>query len=98
VNRWIAILEASGNADPGSQDRSLGLLRFPLGARDDKKRGALLRESTRMGLGIMPTYPTSINAIPELRGKVVGGAFPVAESYARELVTLPRMDILLRMM
>ena len=90
VNRWIAILEASGNR--GSRflrDRSLGLLRFPLGASDDKKRGALLRESTRMGLGIMPTYPTSINAIPELRGKVVGGAFPVAESYARELVTLP---------
>jgi len=90
VNRWIAILEASGNR--GSRflrDRSLGLLRFPLGARDDKKRAALLRESTRMGLGIMPTYPTSINAIPELSGKLVGGAFPVAESYARELVTLP---------
>jgi dTDP-4-amino-4,6-dideoxygalactose transaminase len=42
-----------------------------------------------MGLGIMPTYPTSINAIPQLRGKLAGGAFPVAESYARELVTLP---------
>jgi dTDP-4-amino-4,6-dideoxygalactose transaminase len=37
----------------------------------------------------MPFYPTSINAIPELRGKIEGGAFPVAESCARELVTLP---------
>ena len=37
----------------------------------------------------MPAYPTSINAIPELRGKIPGGPFPVAECYARELVTLP---------
>ncbi len=37
----------------------------------------------------MPVYPTSINAIPQLRGKIEGGAFPVAESCARELVTLP---------
>jgi len=90
VNRWIAFLEASGNRGSSFlRDRSLGLLRFPLGAKDEKKREALLRESTRMGLGIMPTYPTSINAIPELRGKIEAGAFPVAESCARELVTLP---------
>jgi len=90
VNRWIAILEASRNQGSNFlRTRSLGLLRFPLRASDEAKREALLRESTRMGLGIMPTYPTSINAIPELRGKIEGGAFPVAESCARELVTLP---------
>jgi dTDP-4-amino-4,6-dideoxygalactose transaminase len=37
----------------------------------------------------MPVYPTSINAIAELKGKIGRGAFPVAESCARELVTLP---------
>jgi dTDP-4-amino-4,6-dideoxygalactose transaminase len=40
-------------------------------------------------MGIMPVYPASINAIPELRGKIEGGAFPVAERCASELVTLP---------
>jgi len=90
VNRWITILEASGTR--GSyflRGRSLGLLRFPIRVSDKKKRESLLRESARMGLGIMPVYPTSINAIPQLRGKIEGGAFPVAESCARELVTLP---------
>ena len=54
-----------------------------------RTRESLLRESARMGLGIMPVYPTSIDAIPELRGMIEGGQFPVAESCARELVTLP---------
>ncbi len=90
VNRWITILEASRTHGSNFlRSRSLGLLRFPLRASDEARREALLRESARMGLGIMPTYPTSINAIPELRGKIEGGAFPVAESCARELVTLP---------
>ena len=90
VNRWITVLEASRTHGSNFlRSRSLGLPRFPLRVSDKAKREALLRESTRMGLGIMPTYPTSINAIPELRGKIEGGAFPVSESCARELVTLP---------
>jgi len=90
VNRWITILEASRTRGSDFlKSRSLALLRFPLRVSDGKKRESLLRVSARMGLGIMPFYPTSINAIPELRGKIEGGAFPVAESCARELVTLP---------
>ena len=90
VNRWITVLEASRTHGSNFlRSRSLGLLRFPLRVSDRKKKESLLRESARMGLGIMPVYPTSINAIPELRGKIEGGAFPVAESCARELVTLP---------
>ena len=90
VNRWIGMLEADrihGSVFFGGQ--SLGLLRFPLRVSDKKKRESLLCESDRMGMGIMPVYPTSIDAIPELKGKFEGGAFPVAESYAAELVTLP---------
>src|SRR6267143_1066342 len=90
VNRWITILEASRTHGSNFlRNRSLGLLRFPLRVSDKKKRESLLRESARLGLGITHVYPTSINAIPELRGKVEGGAFPVAEGCARELVTLP---------
>lgn len=90
ATRWIAILEVSTFQE--SQflgDQLLAPLRFPLRIRDKNKRESLLRESAERGLGIMPVYPTSINAIPELKGKVEGGAFPVAESCARELVTLP---------
>jgi len=90
VNRWIAVLEASGiHGSHFLGGQFLGLLRFPLRISDRKKRETLLRESDGGGLGIMPVYPTSINAIPELKGKFGGGAFPVAESCARELVTLP---------
>ena len=90
VNRWIAILEASRNHGSNFlRGQVLGLPRFPLRVGDTKKRETLLQESARMGLGIMPVYPTSINAIPELREKIEGRAFPVAESRARELVTLP---------
>ena len=90
VNRWIAILEAGSNHGSNCRrGQSLGLLRFPLRISNTKKRETLLKESARMGLGVMPVYPTSINVIPELRGKIERGNFPVAESYARELVTLP---------
>lgn len=90
VNRWIAILEESSTYGSSFlRSQSLGLPRFPLRVCDTKKRETLLQESARMGLGIMPVYPTSINAIPELRGKIEGRAFSVAESCAREFVTLP---------
>ncbi len=90
VNRWIAVLEASsihGSRFLGRQ--SLGLPRLPLRVSDKKKRESLLRESARLGLGIMPVYPTPINAIPELKGKIEGGTFPIAESCSKELVTFP---------
>ena len=90
VNRWIAILEATGIHGPHLPRGQLpALLRFPLRISDRSKREVLLRESARSGLGVMPAYPTSINAIAELKGKIGRGAFPVAESCARELVTLP---------
>jgi dTDP-4-amino-4,6-dideoxygalactose transaminase len=66
-----------------------GLLRLPFRVKDRKRKESLLRESAANGLGIMPVYPTSIDAIPELRGKIGGGPFPVAESCAGELLTLP---------
>jgi len=87
---WLAFLQASRiQGSHFLRGQLPGLLRFPLRISDKKKRESLLRESAGRGLGIMPVYPMSINAIPELKGKFGGGAFPVAESCARELVTLP---------
>jgi len=90
ANRWAAILEKTriqGLRYLGSCSR--GLLRFPMRLSDPGKRESLLRESDRRGLGVMPLYPTSINAIPELSGMFQEKGFPVAESYSSELVTLP---------
>jgi dTDP-4-amino-4,6-dideoxygalactose transaminase len=90
VTRWMATLECSrlhGALFPGSQ--GLELLRLPLRIGDANARESILRESTAKGLGMMPVYPTSINAIPELKGKLETAEYPVAESRAREVVTLP---------
>jgi dTDP-4-amino-4,6-dideoxygalactose transaminase len=87
---WVAILDASRvHGSHLVRGRLPGLLRFPLKVGDKEKRTSLLRESAASGLGIMPVYPASIDAIPELKGSIEGGPFPVAERCASELVTLP---------
>lgn len=96
VKRWIAVLEAQGIHGLQFPDRQggVGLIRFPVRVSDVEKRESLLRESARRGVGVMPVYPDSIARLPELRGLLDGERFPVAESYARELVTLPTHDYL----
>jgi len=88
VSRWIAVLQA--NEKPGSCFRvgpSMGLLRFPIRVHDNERRRSLLKEGALNGLGIMTVYPDSINHLPGL--SIRGKTFPVAESVARQLVTLP---------
>jgi dTDP-4-amino-4,6-dideoxygalactose transaminase len=90
VTRWIAALDAAKKKESALLDRrALGLPRLPLRIRDARARESLLRESAGRGLGIMPVYPTSIAAIPELKGAFGSAVFPVADACARELVTLP---------
>lgn len=90
ARRWFGVLEAAGVPGPRiPRDRLPALLRFPLRIGDRPRRDFLLREAAERGLGIMPAYPTAINAIPALRDTLAGGAFPVAERCASELVTLP---------
>ena len=90
VTRWMAAIDATWqNKSPVLNGRSLGLPRLPLRIADTEARESLLRESAGRGLGIMPAYPTSIAAIPELTGTFGNAAFPVADRCARELVTLP---------
>ena len=90
VRRWTGILEEIG--ERGSclqQSHSLGLLRYPIRVRDANRRKSLLQESADRGAGVAPVYPESINRLSELRGEIPAEAFPVAESCAKELVTLP---------
>jgi len=88
VSRWIAVLQANGNR--GSCLRifpSMGLLRFPIRMDDSEKKRSLLKESARNGLGITAAYPDSINRL--LGSNILDKTFPVAESFAKQLVTLP---------
>ena len=88
VNRWIAVLQANGNRESLFRIRpSMGLLRFPISVPNSEKRRFLLKESALSGLGIMAVYPDSINRLPGLSPP--GKTFPVAESFARQLITLP---------
>ena len=90
VTRWIAALDRAGQSElPLPNGRAMGLPRLPLRIADARARQSLLRESAGNGLGIMPAYPTSIAAIPELKGTFGNAAFPVADRCAIELVTLP---------
>lgn len=64
------------------------LLRFPLSIDDTAARNALLARSRDSGLGIMPSYPDSIDGIEELHG-FDGRVFEQAKRLARTLVTIP---------
>ena len=90
VSWWDNLL-----ADFGSQvttfkkTNPLALIRMPISVKDVISRRALLRESESYGLGIMPAYPLAINLLPELSATMNAERFPVAEEYARNLLTLP---------
>jgi len=65
------------------------LLRFPVTIDDDGLRTRVLRKSDQMGLGVIFTYPDSINRIPELKQNYAEQDFPVAKELAVSLITLP---------
>lgn len=90
VKRWIAVLEARGIHRLHFECSNLyGLIRFPVRVSDVKIRDSLLRKSAERGSGITPVYPDSINRIAQLKVQMGHNKFPVAESCARELITLP---------
>jgi dTDP-4-amino-4,6-dideoxygalactose transaminase len=69
--------------------RRPNFLRYPLRLRDRRIWHRLLRLGESTGLGIMLTYPGSIDEIKELRGHFRGQDFPGARHLARHLLSLP---------
>ena len=65
------------------------LIRFPVRVDDQSLRNKILRESEHNGLGIMPTYPDSIDGIKEFQREFKGQHFPKAKEAAHNLITLP---------
>lgn len=64
-------------------------IRYPVLIPDAARRKQLIDKSEALGLGLMPGYPRSINAIPRIRNRFQGQAFPGAEQTAAQLITLP---------
>jgi dTDP-4-amino-4,6-dideoxygalactose transaminase len=64
-------------------------VRFPVLICKEIEAKRLLRESEAKGLGIMMTYPDSVDGIPELSSQIERRRFPVASQYAKNLLTFP---------
>lgn len=65
------------------------LLRFPLRIIDSQLLDTILKKNEQFGLGIMKTYPNSINAINELQTFFKNQDYPVASTTVSQLITLP---------
>jgi len=64
-------------------------LRLPVLVRDRKTKNVVCERSREWGVGISPNYPTTIQAIPELQGRIAARSCPGAETVVDRLVTLP---------
>lgn len=74
------------------RQKGCSMIRLPVLARNHEEQNALYRKSEKKGWGIMPTYPTPINRIPELSKEFAGQQFPNATRLADCLLTLPVHD------
>jgi len=87
---WAAALRRFPGTLPRVREEDYpNLIRFPWMIASPQCRDGLLRESDRLGLGIMPAYPRPIHEIPEIRHRFAGESYPRAEALSRGLVTLP---------
>lgn len=64
-------------------------LRLPLFMEERGDKDHILSESEKRGLGLMFTYPDSIDGIPELKNMLAYGRYPEAKRMAEHILTLP---------
>ena len=64
-------------------------LRLPVMVRDRETKEAICRQSREVGAGLSPSYPATIQEIPELAGRLVSRECAGAREVVDRLVTLP---------
>jgi perosamine synthetase len=64
-------------------------LRLPVMVRDRETKEAVCRQSREVGAGLSPSYPATIQDIPELAGRLTGRKCTGAQEVVDRLVTLP---------
>lgn len=90
IRQWALATKTNHLCNYVSQNgRQPDLLRFPVRVGNTLLRKRILIESESRGLGIMTTFPDSIDGIQAL-GKIMKlGKSPVAKELAGKLITLP---------
>ena len=64
-------------------------LRLPVMVRDRDMKETVCRQSREVGAGMSPSYPATIQEIPELAGRLVRRKYAGAQEVVDRLVTLP---------
>ena len=64
-------------------------LRLPVMVRDRETKEAVCRQSREVGAGLSPSYPATIQEIPELAGRLASRKCAGAQEVVDRLVTLP---------
>ena len=64
-------------------------LRLPVMVRDREMKESVCRQSREVGAGMSPSYPATIQEIPELAGRLVSRKYAGAQEVVDRLVTLP---------
>lgn len=64
-------------------------LRLPVMVRDREMKESVCRQSREVGAGLSPSYPATIQEIPELAGRLVSRKYAGAQEVVDRLVTLP---------
>ena len=75
------------------KNSKLPLLRFPIKINNPQTLKTILSKSEHQGLGIMRTYPDSVNNIKELK-QLFKIKYPNATLIAKQLITLPVHSLL----
>lgn len=65
------------------------LLRFPIKIENKQTLNSILSKSDKQGLGIMRTYPNTINNIKELKNNFKNKTYPKATMTSKQMLTLP---------
>lgn len=71
------------------EKKEIAMIRFPLLAPSGTERDMICLKSKETGCGVMPTYPSTINEIPQIAAEFVGQHYPNAKKLADCLLTLP---------
>jgi len=88
--RWASTVSRDYDYNhPSGKGIISNFIRYPIRIKDTKLWQETLEISEKKGLGVMLTYPASINGIAELKEMFLGQNFPAAEKLPHQLVTLP---------
>lgn len=89
ASRLIEELDLSQRDAQPITDADGVYLRLPVLVRNRESKEAVCRRSRELGAGLSPNYPTTIQEIPQLQGRIAVRACPGAQEIVDRLVTLP---------